>query len=743
MTGRLKIALTPLAVLLGSAAVSFLAVALLGDGALSEAVAPVVGFGVVFGALNALVTVGLILIYRSTRILNFAQAGFGLTATMFYLMLASVWHWNFWLALVAALVVAGALSFAIEALLVRRFARAPRLVLTVVTIALAQTLGAMTLFMPRLWGFVPDPEDPSAGLAALPASPPPTPFDRWTIQWDPVVMNGNYVAALVVAIVAMVGLTVFLRYTRAGAAVRGAAENVDRAELLGINVANLSSIVWIVAGVLAAIAGILNGMVSRSTVSTTAGLGALGGVAGAIGLTTLIRALAAGVIARMESVPVAVAAALGLGMVEQGLFWATRRSDYVNVFLVLVIIASLVSQRTAGGRADSEVSSWEATEEIRNIPFELAHLPQVRAGVRRSLWILTGLVALWPWVTSPSQTNLGGIYAIYGIIGVSLVILTGWAGQISLGHFGFVAVGAAVAGNLAANVGLPFPVAVIGGTLAAGVVAVAVGLPALRIQGLFLAVTTLAFSLAVATWFMKLSWVPQQVSRPVFIWFDANTDERTYYYVCVVGLALAVFVAQGLRRTRTGRLLIAMRDNPRGAQAFGINLVRSRLTAFAISGLLSGFAGSLFAFHQTGVVAESYGPELSIQVFLMAVIGGLGSAYAVLVGAIYLGTTGILINDGPLLLLTGSVGVLIILLFFPTGLGGFVFRARDAWLRRIAMRNRIFAPSLMGDRFKQGAEALVNLAERSEDLVALEEQYKLESTIGESGSSQLTKLWRY
>ena len=504
MTGRLKIALTPLAVLLGSAAVSFLAVALLGDGALSEAVAPVVGFGVVFGALNALVTVGLILIYRSTRILNFAQAGFGLTATMFYLMLASVWHWNFWLALVAALVVAGALSFAIEALLVRRFARVPRLVLTVVTIALAQTLGAMTLFMPRLWGFVPDPEDPSAGLAALPASPPPTPFDRWTIQWDPVVMNGNYVAALVVAIVAMVGLTVFLRYTRAGAAVRGAAENVDRAELLGINVANLSSIVWIVAGVLAAIAGILNGMVSRSTVSTTAGLGALGGVAGAIGLTTLIRALAAGVIARMESVPVAVAAALGLGMVEQGLFWATRRSDYVNVFLVLVIIASLVSQRTAGGRADSEVSSWEATEEIRNIPFELAHLPQVRAGVRRSLWILTGLVALWPWVTSPSQTNLGGIYAIYGIIGVSLVILTGWAGQISLGHFGFVAVGAAVAGNLAANVGLPFPVAVIGGTLAAGVVAVAVGLPALRIQGLFLAVTTLAFSLAVATWFMKL-----------------------------------------------------------------------------------------------------------------------------------------------------------------------------------------------------------------------------------------------
>ncbi len=743
MNNRLAIAATPVALLVGAAGAAFLAVAVLGDQKLSTAVPSVVGLGIVFGALNALVTVGLILIYRSTRILNFAQAGLGLTAMMLYLLLASVWHWNFWLALVAALAGAAALSFAIEALLVRRFARAPRLVLTVVTIALAQTLGALTLSMPRLWGFVPDPEDPNAGLAALPATAPRTPFDRWTINWDPVVMNGNYVAALVAAIVVMVGLTVFLRRTRAGAAVRGAAENVDRAELLGINVSNLSSIVWIVAGVLAGVAGILNGLVGRSSVASTAGLGALGGVAGAIGLTTLIRALAAGVIARMDSVPVAVAAALGLGMVEQGLFVATQRSDYVNVFLVLVIIASLVSQRTAGGRADVEASSWEATEEIRGVPYELARLPQVRAGVRRSLWLMAGVVALWPWVTSPSQTNLGGIYALYGIIGISLVILTGWAGQISLGHFGFVAVGAAVAGNLAANVGLPFPIAVIGGTLAAGVVAVAIGLPALRIQGLFLAVTTLAFSLAVATWFLKLPWVPDQVSRPTLLWFDANTDERTYYYVCIAGLALAVFVAQSLRRTRTGRLLIAMRDNPRSAQSFGINLVRCRLLAFAISGLLAGFAGSLYAFHQTGVISESYGPELSVQVFLMAVIGGLGSAYAVLVGAIYLGTTGILINDGPLLLLTGSVGVLVILLFFPTGLGGFVFRARDVWLRRIAMRNRIFAPSLMGERFKQGAEALVNLAERDEDQGVLDERYRLESTIGESGTSQLTKLWRY
>jgi branched-chain amino acid transport system permease protein len=324
-----------------------------------------------------------------------------------------------------------------------------------------------------------------------------------------------------------------------------------------------------------------------------------------------------------------------------------------------------------------------------------------------------------------------------------LVILTGWAGQISLGPFGFVAVGAAVAGNLSTNLGLPFPLAVLGGALAAGVAAVAIGVPALRIQGLFLAVTTLAFSLAVATWFLRLSWVPGRVDRPEFLWFNSNSDERAYYYLCAAGLALVVFLAQGLRRSRTGRLLIAMRDNPRGAQSYGINMMRTRLTAFAISGLLAGFAGGLYAFHQNGVSPESFGPEKSIQVFLMAVIGGLGSPYAVLVGAIYLGTTGILIHDGPLLLLTGSVGSLIILLFFPAGLGGFVFRVRDAWLRRIAMRNRIFAPSLMGDRLRQGEEARINLAARVDEVAPVEVEYALESKIGDSGASQLTKLWRY
>ena len=129
--------------------------------------------------------------------------------------------------------------------------------------------------------------------------------------------------------------------------------------------------------------------------------------------------------------------------------------------------------------------------------------------------------------------------------------------------------------------------------------------------------------------------------------------------------------------------------------------------------------------------------------FLMAVIGGLGSVYAVLVGALYLGTVTVVLDNAAGQLLASSMGVLLILLFFPSGLGAMVFRARDAWLRRIALRNRIFVPTLLGDRLKEGEEARVPIAEPPAELVDVGTRYRLESNIGEQGASQLTKLWRY
>lgn len=704
------------------------------------------GYGLVFGSVSALLAIGLILVYRSSRVVNFAQAGFGAASVMLYLLLTSTWHWNWWLAVAASVGAAALVGWLAEVFVVRRFSESPRLVLTVVTIALGQAIAGFTLYLPRLFGYVPDPDNPVSVLAGLPNTPPRTPFDRFQEQIFPATFSGAHLVAIVVALIAMVALAAFFRFSALGIAVRGSAENSKRAETLGINVSNLSSVVWVMAAVLAAVAAIVDAMVSDRTVFTAAGQGLGSGstLSQAIGAATLLRALAAAVIARMERIPVAVAAAIGIAFFEQAVLWATGRNSVVDAVLLLVIIVTLVSQRSRTSRVDdSELSSWASTEEIREVPSELRSLPQVRLGLRRALWTLAIVVAAYPWVMSPSNTSLGSIYAIYGIVGVSLVVLTGWGGQISLGQFGFVAVGAAVGGYTTATLGLPFLFAVVTGSVAAGVAAVVVGLPALRIKGLFLAVTTLAFALTMSNWVLTWSVIPAIVTRPEFLWFDTKTDERSYYYLCVVGLAASIAVVQGLRRTRTGRVLIGMRDNERAAQSYGINLVRTRLTAFALSGALAGFAGVLYAHHQSAVAAEGFGPEQSVQMFLMAVIGGLGSVYAVIVGAIYLGTAGIVIDNAAGQLLASGIGVLGILLFFPSGLGSMVFRARDAWLRRIALRNRIFVPTLLGDRLKEGEEALVPIVERLDEEGEIEAVYRQPSMIGDAGRSQLSKLWRY
>ena len=177
-------------------------------------------------------------------------------------------------------------------------------------------------------------------------------------------------------------------------------------------------------------------------------------------------------------------------------------------------------------------------------------------------------------------------------------------------------------------------------------------------------------------------------------------------------------------------------------ESYGVNLFRSQITAFAISGAMAGFAGVLYAHQQTTVNPALFAPENSVSIFLMAILGGLGSVYAVLAGAVYLATITVVINNGAGQLLAGSFGVLVVLLFFPSGLGSLIFRARDSWLRRIAQRHRIWVPSLMGDRTRTGEEARSPIAPR---LVEQGEvpPYRLESVIGNAGSSQLTKLWRY
>ena len=700
----------------------------------------ILGYGAIFGSGTALSTVGLVLVYRSARVINFSQAAYGVNAALLFLLLTTGKGWGYWTALGTSLLAAAAVAALVELLVLRKFAQSPRLVLTLITVVISQLLAATAILLPRLFGYSP----PKNGLpyVRLPSFPVTTPFQGHQFRWAGAPFNGDQVALVVATVVVILSLGLFLRFSRIGTAIRGAAENASRVEQLGVSTGVLSATTWIVVALLSSIGAIL---------ATTAGGGTLAQFSGgpSAGYGALMVALTAAVVARLESLPLAFAAAVGLTFFEQGVTWSFNNDaavlDIVRFGLILLV---LLLQPARKSRTDAAASSsWAGSEEIRAIPSVMQGLAAVQTGVRRARWVGAALLLGYPFVVSAGQLSLGTNYVIFAIIGVSIVMLTGWAGQVSLGQFALVAVGALTGAWVISDAHLPFGLALLAGTLSSAAIAVVVGLPALRLQGLYLAVTTLSLATMLSSSFgsdrLLASHLPSQVGRPQLLGLDLNTNDRAYYYLCVVATAVAVWVAARLRRTRTARLLIAMRDNERMAQAYGINLVRTRLLAFALSGGMAGFAGVLYVVQQRAVSGGSYGPDLSVSMFLMAVLGGLGSVYAVLAGAVYFAVCATVFHGTLAALLTSSIGVLLVMLFFPSGLGAMAYAVRDSWLRRVAQRYRIYVPSLAGDRLKRGEEALVPIAAGVER-DGVPEQFRIPSRISEFGrSQQLAKAWRY
>lgn len=685
-----------------------------------------------FGCLNALFAIGLVLIYRATRIINFAHAGFGGVGGVLMLLLANELQWPYFLAMPAGLLTAVALGVVCELFFVRRFSSAPRLVLTVATIGIGQLLLGVSQVIPRLFG-------PEEEVARTIFSRVDSPFSSASFEWFPVLFTGDHLALIVLTIAVLIAMATFLRFTRVGLAIRASAENEDMASLLGINTKTLSTLVWLLAAGLSGVAAVMQ--VPLGGISSAAATG--------VGSGLLLRALAAAVIARMENLPLAVSTAVGLAIFEQSVFFAFSRTDIVDLAVLVVILGGLLVQRKRIARAeDTGVATWSATEEIRPVPKELASLPSVRSAARWLMTIGAILVLAYPWVASPSQTNTGSLFVIYGVVAVSLVILIGWGGQVSLGQFAFVAVGALVGGALTSRWDIWFPLALVVASLVGAGVAVLLGLPALRIKGLFLAVTTLGFSVVAATVILNkryFGWLlPDTVERPSFA-FVRTEDERSFFYLAVVCLFVAVFLAKGLRQSRTGRVLIAMRDNERAAQSYAVNLVRTRLATFALSGFIASMAGVLFAHHQHAVSQQAFLPDQSIQMFIMAVIGGLGSVTGVLLGPLYIGLVKVLL-PAELQLLAGAFGVLVVLLFIPGGLGSLAYGLRDAYLRRVAIRHRIFVPSLLADYRADAHLSLVPLAPKYDvdgQLAVIPKRYQLPSRLDEAGASQAAREWSF
>jgi ABC-type branched-subunit amino acid transport system ATPase component/ABC-type branched-subunit amino acid transport system permease subunit len=314
--------------------------------------------------------------------------------------------------------------------------------------------------------------------------------------------------------------------------------------------------------------------------------------------------------------------------------------------------------------------------------------------------IVGGALIAIPLVAGPGTILEYTAALIYGIIALSLVVLTGWSGNVSLGQFAFAGVGGVVAGDLIAKYNVDFFLCLAAAGVAGAILAVIVGLPALRIPGAYLAAVTLALGVAVNSFFLNPSYfpslIPQNFLRGV-LWQRFNlASNEPYYFLCLGILVAAVLFIQGLRRARSGRVLLGTRDNQKAAAAMSVPAVRIKLGGFVLAGVMAGVAGGLYATLLGAVGLSTFDPSYGLVVFSMAVIGGLGSISGVLMGV---GLIEVLSYSFPKyqLIFTGA-GLLVVLIFLPGGLGQGVQSIRDMLLRRVAIRRNINVPSLVADR---------------------------------------------
>ena len=264
-------------------------------------------------------------------------------------------------------------------------------------------------------------------------------------------------------------------------------------------------------------------------------------------------------------------------------------------------------------------------------------------GTKLERTALAGLALLLlglPAIASPFLIDLGCQVFLAVIGALALMLLTGYAGQVSLGHAGLLAAGAFTVGILVKEFGAPFFLTLPAAALVGGLLGVLFGLPSLRVRGLYLAISTLALNFLVAylggEYEAKRGFSTGIVIDPPNLGGKALSDPRAWYLILLAAAALSLLIAANLLRARSGRAWAAIRANETVAQTLGIAVAGYKLAAFVISSMLTALAGALFAYWRGFVSVEAFSLFLSIQYVAMIIVGGMGSLAGAVLGAIFI-----------------------------------------------------------------------------------------------------------
>jgi ABC-type branched-subunit amino acid transport system ATPase component/ABC-type branched-subunit amino acid transport system permease subunit len=635
--------------------------------------------GVVTGLTIGALAIGLVLVYKASRFANLAHGQLGATSAVILATLVLDHGWSWWAAFPVALALGIGLGFLAERLIIRRFRRQQRRGITMLLVAIG--IGQLLLAVSYIPAFAPD-------RTKLFRSQYPLPFDlHWRVGGAD--LTGSHLMILVLIPTIVAGLAAFLRWSSLGKSIRAVASNPESARLCGISVDRVNAITWGIAGGLSALTAIL--LAPGQSLFDSA----------ALGPALLLRALGAAALGGFTSLPAALVGGLASGIVEHVTLSVTSQGSTAELAVFITVLVILFARGRALSAAAEDAG--DVTED--QPPVRIPDAIRDRFVVRSHRGLL-GCVALVPALVLPhlphfredSNTFLLVIILVFAVVGVGLTMLVGWAGQVSLGHFAVVGMGAYLAAKLGErDMSLP-AVLLVAGLLGAATLAL-VGLPGLRLRGLTLAVTTLGFAVVAPAWLFTQSWFGAEGQSVVTVpalglaGVGRLDSQRTTYYAALALLVLTVVLAGGLRRSVPGRLILAARDNDRALTSFGVTPTGVKLATLGVSGFLAGMAGVIWGVAWNNVSADLVQPSQSLALLAIPVVGGLGSIAGAVAAAfvIYVPTFFVAPHLTPILgdfgssqgfqLAVAGAGLVLIPLQAPTGLAG---QARRLWEKLLA-----------------------------------------------------------
>jgi sulfate-transporting ATPase len=636
----------------------------------------------------AMLALGIVVIFRASRVLNLAHGAMAMAPTYVVYSL-SKHHVPMPVAVLLGVAFGAGLGALTERLFVRPLRRQGPTAQTVGTVAV---FGVVVSIVAKIYGTT-----PLEGVRIFPAG--------GVKLHGSTLLYGN-LGLFFTAIVVAIGFLALFQFTNLGLALRGSADNRTAAALVGINPDRSALTAWLIGGGLAAFAGILLGGVTSLSPYSLA-LQMLPAFVAALigGLGSLVGALAGAVL---------VGALTGL-VPALGLIHFTRRlTGQLGMSQLILTIIAMIVMYVRGGRYSAtdiraEQSSGSGEVGSRHRRYDASAVPSRSNARVRNYAVLIALL-VWPFFnTSFSYSVLGdSIQAgMFVIAACSIVLLTGWVGQISLAQAAFVGVGGYGSAMVIRSFHVPFPLNLVIGAVIAASVAAGLGVIALRVRGLYLAVATLIFAfmadsyLFAAPWFAGSGGVSSveinTVGTPrTYPYFDLS-QRRTFYFVVLAVAATVLFGLANLRDSKTGRAFFAIRGSETAAASLGINVTRYKLVAFALSGAIAGLVGNLLLVSQGSISSSQFSISVSLLYLAIAVVGGLQSLGGAVASAMIFASLNELFYRVTALngyLEIVSAGLLaVVLLVYPGGLAQLAPAGRRVWAktapRRAAVAERV------------------------------------------------------